>query len=119
MLQVLLDPNHMIAFFFPLTWEGLCFQHKHVVQLEHFDSIFLVCLHLEYWKRNVFCDKTCRFKRGKKEHLGSSEHENAEINIKDAAKKLDDYVILAKFGDINFVSKEVKFLQKGIYQQSR
>ena len=65
-------------------------------------------LHLEYCKRNVlFCDKTRKFKRGKKEHLGSSE--NAEINIKDAAKKLDDYVILAKFGDINFVSKEVKY----------
>jgi len=57
----------------------------------------------------IFCKKERSTVKSKIEPLGSCLTKDAEKSIKDAATILQDSVMLAKFGDINFHAKEVKY----------
>ena len=57
----------------------------------------------------TLCGKKQRRRDGKLEDVGACETDTAEMSIKEAAVALKDDAMLAKFGNINFCTKEVKY----------
>ena len=57
----------------------------------------------------IFCSKVRKKTKGREVPLVSCEFDSAENSVKEAARALNDGPMLAKIGDINFHSKEVKY----------